>query len=361
MKGGGGGAQTVEQTNLPAYAEPYFTDLLDRSQALSNEEYTPFPGQRVVNRSGDTINAQSMVRNVADTSGAGFNQAFNYADQGVNKLLSGDIGVNRGDVREVTPQAIARPGDVSAGKFTDVGIGAYMNPFVNEVLDPAVADMRSSYTTALRDAGNDAAKFGAFGGGRHAMREAAAADKFSRGVGALSGDLRTKAYTDAAGRAVGDIDRTFKADLTNQGIAKELNMADVANMLKADLYNSDMDYKVGSGNAQMDMEAAKAAISGATGMADIASTGMSAGLKSADALSRVGSQNEAYGQALLDQDVQDFDNQQNHEWRNLQKFNEMLRGLPVSPNTAQYVAPPNTMSQLAGLGIGGLGLYNAMS
>lgn len=359
--GGGGGAQTVEQTNLPGYAEPYFTSLLDRGLSLSEEAYSPYPNARVVNRSADTLNSQSMVRNIAEKSGAGFSKAFNYADQGIGKLLAGGPQIDRNSIRNVNRRMIDRPGDVTAGKFTDASIDNYMNPYVQSVLDPAIGDARSAYQTALRDAGSNAAKAGAFGSARHGVREGVAADKFARGIGALSGELRSAAFTDAAGRITTDQDRGLRAALTNQQVAKEIGMADVANALKTDMYNSDVDFKVQSQNAQTELDAIKSALSGATAMADIASTGMNAGLRGADALSRVGSQNEAYGQALLDQDYEDFLNQQNYEWRNLQKFNELLRGLPVSPNTAQYVAPPNTASQLAGLGIGGLGLYKAMA
>ena len=42
--GGGGGPQTTEstvtQTNLPEYAEPYFTRLMQRSEAESLQPYS---------------------------------------------------------------------------------------------------------------------------------------------------------------------------------------------------------------------------------------------------------------------------------------------------------------------------------
>jgi hypothetical protein len=39
--------QTVTQTNLPEYARPYFENLLERSQAESYRDYTPYEGQRL--------------------------------------------------------------------------------------------------------------------------------------------------------------------------------------------------------------------------------------------------------------------------------------------------------------------------
>jgi len=39
--------QTVTQTNLPEYARPYFENLLQRGQAESYREYTPYGGERI--------------------------------------------------------------------------------------------------------------------------------------------------------------------------------------------------------------------------------------------------------------------------------------------------------------------------
>ena len=52
MSGGGGGGPThttseVTQSQLPAYAEPYYKDLLARTGYESAVPYTPFPGQRL--------------------------------------------------------------------------------------------------------------------------------------------------------------------------------------------------------------------------------------------------------------------------------------------------------------------------
>ena len=53
-KGGGGSApapaptsSTVTQTNLPEYVEPFFTRLLERTEAESNARYVPFEQQRL--------------------------------------------------------------------------------------------------------------------------------------------------------------------------------------------------------------------------------------------------------------------------------------------------------------------------
>ena len=67
-KGGGGGGPTettVTQTDLPEYVRPYFERLLQRGEALSKEEYTPFTGQRIATETDPTLRSrQRMERRI---------------------------------------------------------------------------------------------------------------------------------------------------------------------------------------------------------------------------------------------------------------------------------------------------------
>ena len=52
MSGGGSSTPTQQNvtsttTNLPAYAQPYFQNLLDRAQANSYTNYTPYQSEQV--------------------------------------------------------------------------------------------------------------------------------------------------------------------------------------------------------------------------------------------------------------------------------------------------------------------------
>ena len=64
-KGGGSQqpqSQTVTQTNLPEYARPYFENLLERTQAESYRDYTPYEGQRIA---GFTPGQEAVQQEVA--------------------------------------------------------------------------------------------------------------------------------------------------------------------------------------------------------------------------------------------------------------------------------------------------------
>ena len=71
-------------------------------------------------------------------------------------------------------------------------------------------------------------------------------------------------------------------------------------------------------------------------------------------------QEQALQQQYLDQTYADFLRQRDYPMEQLGYFSNILRGLPVGLATTQtaYGQSPSALSQLAGVGLGGLGLYN---
>jgi hypothetical protein len=77
--------QTVTQTNLPEYARPYFENLLERSQAESYRDYTPYEGQRLegFTPQQEAIRAEAMGM----TTPGQFAPASNIAQQAAMQSL----------------------------------------------------------------------------------------------------------------------------------------------------------------------------------------------------------------------------------------------------------------------------------
>lgn len=110
--------------------------------------------------------------------------------------------------------AYAAPKDVVAAqgsKFMD----SYRNPFEDQVVGAALSDLERKYGSTLNASNMQQAAAGAFGGGRHALRDAAVADDYLRTVGATSGGLRAQGFNTAAGLGMMDADRTLNADKFN--------------------------------------------------------------------------------------------------------------------------------------------------
>ena len=85
-------------------------------------------------------------------------------------------------------------------------------------------------------------------------------------------------------------------------------------------------------------------------------------------LSRIGlqqqtaAQEQALQQQGLDIAYQDFLRQRDYPTEQLQQYSSLLRGVPVAPSTTQaaYAPAPSLGAQLAGAGLGALGMYNTL-
>lgn len=89
------------------------------------------------------------------------------------------------------------------------GMGAYQNPFTQQVVNRATADI--GRTTAMQQEANKAAaaRAGAFGGSRQGLVEAETNAASQRAIGDLSANLNLQGFNTAAQLAQGDITNRF--------------------------------------------------------------------------------------------------------------------------------------------------------
>ena len=74
----------------------------------------------------------------------------------------------------------------------------------------------------------------------------------------------------------------------------------------------------------------------------------------------VGAQQRAFEQQQMDQRYADFLRQRDYPMEQLGYYSNVLRGLPMQLGSTQttYAPPPSIASQIGGLGLAGLGMYN---
>ncbi len=77
--------QTVQQSNIPEYARPYFEDIMTRGTTASNVEYQPYQGQRVAEftpmqqqafQNIENLGVSPLVQQGAGLTGLGANLAL---------------------------------------------------------------------------------------------------------------------------------------------------------------------------------------------------------------------------------------------------------------------------------------------
>ena len=181
MGKGGGGAPppqqvTSTQTNLPEYARPYFENLLQRGQAESYRQYTPYDGERI----------------------AGFTPAqMDVQRQTMGMQTPGQFGVGTGMAGAGGLGSLAA-GQQYMGTATDpYATAAFMSPFMQNVVDV-------QKQAAIRDAqkaqlGQNlaAARQGTYGGARQLLAQT----ERERALAGQLGDIQARGLQSAFDQA----------------------------------------------------------------------------------------------------------------------------------------------------------------
>ena len=223
---------------------------------------------------------------------------------------------------------------VGIGSITGQGmLGAYMSPYMSAVVqqqkDAAVRDAQKAQL-----AQNLAApRAGTYGGARQLL----AGLERERGLAAQLGGIEAQGRQQAYQQALGQFNVENQLGLTAQ-----------------------------QANQQAALQAAQQRLTAGQGLAGLAGTmgqlGVAQQAADIDRLKTMG----AYGdlqrgvqQQRLDLQYQDMMKQLGYPEQQISGISNVLRGIPLSDKTEQVTTPPPSFaSQLAGLGLSGLGLYN---
>ena len=184
-KGGGSSStpqptqSTVNQSNLPDYAEPYFKGLLDRTETASLTPYESYEGSRIAEFDPNTVAGFDAINAQAQ---AGTPAAFTNAEAALTNVAGSAPLAEQ-----------AQYGDMSS--FTDSGIASqYMNPYISNVLDTQKARLNQNFNE--QQLGRDAAavQAGAFGNSRRGVQDAIAERELNMQMNELDAQGLAAAY-----------------------------------------------------------------------------------------------------------------------------------------------------------------------
>ena len=288
---GKGGDTTTSSTTseLPAYAAPYVNDLLSSAQTAKDRPYVQYEGQRLADFSTDTNDAFGMVRDNAAAGTPGLDAAMD------------------------TTGGIA---GYQAGNIPGMDVDAYMNPYVENVLDVQKNRMNQNYQEQQAGRDAQAVSAGAFGGDRRFVSDSLAQRDHNEQLQNTEATGLASAYDRATG--------LFHTDETNRRLGSALGL-DAARQQGA--------LGVSKGDVN---------------------------LRNAEALSGVGSKFQQREQAGFDLANQDFANQRDYPNQQLAMYSQLLSGTPITPQTTTSVTEPapDFLSQLIGAATTGIGAYN---
>jgi hypothetical protein len=153
----------TSESTISSWAGPYVTNMLGKAQAIANEPYQVYQGPMTAGQS----NLQSKVfeglggLTFPGNLGGSFSSAGAYQLPNMTPPEGGvGSGINTANGMPATPSASAPPTGIAS---------QYMNPYLQAVLDPQMAELRRQNDITNMQGNAKLTSAGAFGGGRQAI------------------------------------------------------------------------------------------------------------------------------------------------------------------------------------------------
>ena len=362
-KGGGGSSAPQENTtytsDLPEYAKPFYEELLKQSgrqtyttDASGNvtgvKTPTPYAGDRLA---GFTDLQKSVQTDVAGMGPRGeFNIAqTNIADAiGTSKTAAGGIGSALG----YTPGTVGTLGMTAPGEFDAAAATKYMSPYQTNVTDMAKAEARRDADIAKSGRGMGSISRGTFGGGRQALMEGQA----DRDLQTQLAKIGYQGDQDAFKNAQEQFQRDRAAGMTAEEATLKAEMDRRQMGQQGEQFGAALQKDVGLAGLQY-------GLAGSNQLGALAGQEQQSQLALQQAQAASGAEQQAMSQEELNIAYQQFMEQQDATKRALEFQNNILRGTAgaLGSTQTQYTPAPSLASQITGMGVAGLGLYNALS
>ena len=287
-------ATSMSQTTIPEYAQPYVEKMLGKAEAFTSAPYQAYGGERIADFSPLQQQAQQGVANLAPSQ-----------QLGLGTQMAGISGLNAMNAGQNYQRMATDPNAMQA----------YMSPYMQNALAPQLQEARRQSEIQGQMNQAKAVQQGAFGGGRSAIVEAERQRNLDQNLANIYGTGMQNAFQQAQQA------QQFGSTLGLQGSQAGLQGAQALGQLGQTQFGQQRDII----NAQTNM----------------------------------GAQQQALQQQKLQQQYQDFLTQKAYPQQNLAFMSDILRGAPLGQQTqSQYTAPqPSTLSQVAGLGLAGYGLF----
>ena len=285
-------------------------------------------------------------------------------------------------VQSPTPMPSPTPGPIPQPLPTTGGIGQFFNPFEDQVVQQALADVQRASDIAGQQDAAQAVSAGAFGGSRQAIMEAERARNLMDQQGQLAGQLRQAGF----GQAMTQAQKAFedaqarqlqKAQITGQLGAQygQLGLAGQEAAAKLGLAGADLTGQMAQAAGNIGSQGAQLGLTGAGQLQNLGKTFGALGESQAglgqlgqqmlyqdvDALTKLGAQQQEFEQAQKDQKYKEDLQKLYQPYQKLGFYSDIIQGAPTSQMTiSQSTAPTPTIgSQLIGAGTAGLGLATA--
>jgi len=332
------------QTTVPAYAQPYYEELMkqagkqtyttDASGAVTGvRTYQPYTAERVAGFTPQQLAVQ--------TEAAGLKAPTQFG------TATTQLGTMAGIAGLTAPAGLTQafgytPGTTTTGTFTAPGIAAsYMSPYQQQVTDVAKREAQRQADIQKAGAAMGSIGRGTFGGGRQALMQG----EQDRATQQLLADIQAKGGQAAYEQAM----QAFQQDQARALQAQQQTQ-------QAQQYAAGLGKDLGLAGLTTGVETAKT-------IGQLGATEQIANLERLKAQAASAAEQRAYQQEIDNVKYQNFMEAQDYQRKLLEYQSGILQGTAgaLGQTQVQYAPPPSLASQIGGLGLAGLGLYNVMS
>jgi hypothetical protein len=313
---------TQYQTGFAPEIAPYGQALLGQGAALTDINTNPYQQYQ-----GD-VNAQFTPLQQSSFNNAALMQTAPQLGQGT--AVAGTAAANA-----LNTNYTYNPYQTQS--FTSPGMAqAYMNPYLQASLAPQLAIQQQQQGAAQQTQNAQAAQAGAFGGSRAGVQAAATGLSNQLANQNLIGQGYNNAYNQGA--------QQFN---TEQGAAQNA---------------AQLNAQQGQFGANLGLQGLNTALQGANTLGTLGNNQYNQNMGITGLQNQLGGEQQQQTQNVLNTQYQNFLSAQNYPYQQLNFMSNLVRGLPMTQQSASvYQAPPNVLSQVAGLGLtaAGLGAFKA--
>ena len=390
-------SQVETQSGLANYMQPYVNPMLGATmQQLFNFDqygnmtglagYTPYSYDPADYFAAFTPLQEQAQSGLASLQGPwqgdyASGQMADYMNRAANlQYQPTDYGYSQVSAPQLRQYQMGPAERVGTQSFNQPGTAeSFMSPYMQNVVNAQQREAKRQSAVQGQSIGAQAARSGAFGGARQAIMEAERQRNLATQLGDIQSQGLQSAFQNAQQQFNAEQQARLQAALANQqaglttgqqnlaaklGIqqlgagqnlqAQQLNQAaqQAANQLRAQQAQFGANYG---------LQGLQAAMSGAGQLGGLGNQGLQNQLAILNAQQQGGAQQQALQQQIINQAVQNYNTAQQYPYMQLGFMQNMMQGLPLAASSqATYQAAPSTVSQLAGLGMAGLGLGKLM-
>lgn len=367
MSGGGssgGGAPTtttVNQSSLPAYAQPYYEQVMGQASAAEQLPYQQYNGDLVAGMNGNQQNALAGYYGQGNSTGTDYmSQAGNIANNAASTAYN-PAAVSAGTV---SPSQV-NAGTTSTGQFDANAANTYMNPYVQSSLDVQKNQAMRDYGIQQATNNNQMASQGAFGGTRQAIINAEGQRNLGTNLSNIEANGMNTAFNNAQSQFNADQQRSLASQQGNVATDLQAQQANQNTGLAGQQFNVQQNMAAQQANQTAGQNAAQlnanTALQGASTLGNIGSTMNTQAQSALAGINAIGGQQQTTEQNQMNAAYNNFQNQTNWPQNQIAWYSNILHGTPVTANsTSTSLAPTGSLAgQLSGIGALGLGAATA--